>query len=101
MKIGPLGITEIIIILAFVFLVLFVFGPKNLPKLGSAIGKAVKNLREGLGGKKNIDEKDENGSTKQTAENKQEEVSEEAEVIEVIDKPEPGHKPKDKDSKDE
>ena len=51
MKIGPLGITEIIIILV---VVLIIFGPKNLPKLGSAIGKAVKNLREGLGSKKKI-----------------------------------------------
>ncbi len=98
MKIGPLGIVEIIIILVFV---LIIFGPKNLPKLGSAIGKAVKNLREGLGSKKNIDKKDENGNKKQTAETEKEEKTEEAEVVEVIDKPEPGRKPKDEDLKDE
>ena len=47
MKIGPFGIVEIIIILV---VILIIFGPKNLPKLGTAIGKTVKNLREGLGG---------------------------------------------------
>ena len=98
MKIGPLGIVEIIIILVFI---LIIFGPKNLPKLGSAIGKAVKNLREGLGSKKNIDEKDENGNKKQTVKAEKEEKTEEAEVVEVIDKPEPGRKSKDETSKDE
>ena len=42
MKIGPFGIFEIAIIL---IVILIIFGPKNLPKLGTAIGKAVKNLR--------------------------------------------------------
>ncbi|MGI6217042.1 MAG: twin-arginine translocase TatA/TatE family subunit [Coriobacteriales bacterium] len=28
-----------------------IFGPKNLPKLGSAIGKTVKNVRDGMNGK--------------------------------------------------
>ena len=88
MKIVPLGITEIIIILV---VVLIIFGPKNLPKLGSAIGKAVKNLRE----------KDENGNKKETAEAEKEEKTEEAEVVEVIDKPEPGRKSKSEGSKDE
>ena len=43
---GGLGIPELIIIL---IVVLLIFGPKNLPKLGSAIGRAVKGLRDGLG----------------------------------------------------
>jgi APA family basic amino acid/polyamine antiporter len=30
--------------------VLIIFGPKNLPKLGSALGKTVKNVREGMEG---------------------------------------------------
>ena len=49
MKIGPIGIPELLIILV---VVLLIFGPKNLPKLGSALGKTVKNLREGIGGDK-------------------------------------------------
>lgn len=40
-----LGIPELLII---VVVVLIIFGPKNLPKLGSAIGKTVKNVREGM-----------------------------------------------------
>lgn len=78
MKIGPFGIVEIIIILV---VVLIIFGPKNLPKLGTAIGKTVKNLREGLGGGKKKKEAEE--AAKQ-AEGK------EPEELEVVDKPEPG-----------
>jgi sec-independent protein translocase protein TatA len=47
-KIGGLGPIELIIIL---IVALVIFGPKNLPKLGSALGKTVKNVREGLEGK--------------------------------------------------
>ncbi len=49
MKILGLGVPELAIILV---VVLLIFGPKNLPKLGSAIGKGVKSLREGIGGDK-------------------------------------------------
>lgn len=55
MKIGPIGIPELLIILV---VVLLIFGPKNLPKLGSALGKTVKNLREGMGGDKQDAEED-------------------------------------------
>ncbi|MDM8271235.1 Sec-independent protein translocase subunit TatA/TatB [Thermophilibacter provencensis] len=40
-----MGIPELAIILV---VVLVIFGPKNLPKIGSAIGKTVKNVREGM-----------------------------------------------------
>ena len=49
MKILGLGVPELVIILV---VVLLIFGPKNLPKLGSAIGKGVKSLRTGLAGDK-------------------------------------------------
>lgn len=56
MKILGMGMPELLIILA---VILLIFGPKNLPKLGGAIGKTVKNLREGMGGgDKNIEEAD-------------------------------------------
>ena len=42
---GGLGVPELIIILV---VVLLIFGPKNLPKLGSAIGRTVKSLRDGM-----------------------------------------------------
>ena len=40
-----MGPMELIIIL---IVVLVIFGPKNLPKIGSALGKTVKNVREGM-----------------------------------------------------
>ncbi len=40
-----LGIQELVVIL---IVALVIFGPKNLPKLGSSIGKTVKNFREGM-----------------------------------------------------
>ena len=56
MRIGPVGVTELIIIL---IVVLVIFGPKNLPKLGKAVGRTVANLREGMdSGKKDKDEDD-------------------------------------------
>ena len=79
MKIGPFGIVEIIIILV---VILIIFGPKNLPKLGTAIGKTVKNLREGLGG----------GKKKEAEEAAKQAEGKEPEELEVVDKPEPGQK---------
>ena len=40
-----MGVPELAVILV---VVLIIFGPKNLPKIGSAIGKTVKNVREGM-----------------------------------------------------
>jgi sec-independent protein translocase protein TatA len=51
MKIFGLGMPEMIVILV---IALLIFGPKNLPKLGSALGRTVKNVREGLDGKEGL-----------------------------------------------
>ena len=40
-----LGIPELLII---VVVVMVLFGPKNLPKLGKAVGETVKSVREGM-----------------------------------------------------
>ena len=48
MRIFGLGPTELAIIL---LIVLVLFGPKQLPKLGKMFGKAMKDLREGMEGK--------------------------------------------------
>ena len=58
MKIGGMGGLEIVIILV---VILIIFGPKNLPKLGNAIGKTLSNLRAGMseGKKKEVDGKTE------------------------------------------
>lgn len=53
MRIGGMGTVELLIILG---VILLIFGPKNLPKLGSALGKTVKNLREGMGAGKEVEE---------------------------------------------
>ena len=45
MKFLGMGVPELLIILV---VVLLIFGPKNLPKLGSAIGKSVNSLRDGM-----------------------------------------------------
>ena len=45
MKFLGMGVPELLLILV---VVLLIFGPKNLPKLGSAIGKSVKSLRDGM-----------------------------------------------------
>ena len=45
---------ELVIILV---VVLLIFGPKNLPKLGASLGKTVKSLREGMAfDKKDVEE---------------------------------------------
>ena len=64
-----LGIPELLII---VVVVLIIFGPKNLPKLGSAIGKTVKNVREGM--EEGSDDKDVAKAEKSSASENVEEV---------------------------
>ena len=54
MRIGP---TEIFMIL---IVVLIIFGPKNLPKLGKMFGKTMKGLQEGI----NDDDDDDDTTTK-------------------------------------
>ncbi|MBO4352145.1 MAG: twin-arginine translocase TatA/TatE family subunit [Eggerthellaceae bacterium] len=47
MKFGGMGGLELVIILV---VVLVIFGPKNLPKLGKSVGQSISSFREGLGG---------------------------------------------------
>lgn len=54
MKILGMGGFEFVIIL---IVILLIFGPKNLPKLGNAFGKTISNLRAGMNeGKKKEEE---------------------------------------------
>ena len=53
MRIGP---TEILMIL---LVVLIIFGPKNLPKLGKMFGKTMKGFQEGIN-----DDDDDDDTTK-------------------------------------
>ncbi len=43
MKIFGMGLPELILILAVVLML--IFGPKNLPKLGGMLGRTVKKIR--------------------------------------------------------
>ena len=42
---GPLGLPELLIILAIVILI---FGANKLPELGRGIGKGIKNFKDGM-----------------------------------------------------
>ena len=64
---------ELIIILV---VVLIIFGPKNLPKLGKSLGSTVKNIREVMEG-------DDKGETKQAEEVVVEESKEDKEIAEL------------------
>ncbi len=87
MKIFGMGIPELLIILA---VILLIFGPRNLPKLGSAIGRTVKNLRSGLGSRN----KDNGEAANEIeAEGTEEEPSTEAEVEVVAAEEAPAPKP--------
>ncbi|WP_139651621.1 twin-arginine translocase TatA/TatE family subunit [Raoultibacter phocaeensis] len=77
MKILGMGVPELLIILA---VVLLIFGPKHLPKLGAAVGSTVKNLREGLGGDKKI----EDASDEIIEMEEDEEIEEEAPVKKTV-----------------
>lgn len=64
---------ELIIILV---VVLIIFGPKNLPKLGKSLGSTVKNIREGMEG-------DDKAETKQAEEVVVEQSEEDKEIAEL------------------
>lgn len=52
-----IGTNELLIILV---VVLLIFGPKNLPKLGKMFGKTMKNFKEGM------EDVEDDGETKKT-----------------------------------
>lgn len=45
MRIGPLGIWELLIILV---VVLLIFGPRRLPEMARGIGQSVREFRKGI-----------------------------------------------------
>ncbi len=82
MKVLGMGMPELIIILC---VVLLIFGPKNLPKLGSAIGKTVKGLREGMSGNSDEEEVEEEEAPKKSKSSKGAIAAAEEEDEEVIE----------------
>ena len=47
-----IGATELMIVLA---IVIVLFGARRLPELGSGVGKAIRNFKEGISGKDELD----------------------------------------------
>ncbi len=47
MLVGRLGTTEILLI---VLVIVLLFGPKLLPKLGKTMGDSIRGFKDGLGG---------------------------------------------------
>lgn len=68
----PKGMEWILILIV----VLVIFGPKNLPKLGKSLGSTVKNIREGM-------ESDDKAETKQAEEVVVEQSEEDKEIAEL------------------
>jgi sec-independent protein translocase protein TatA len=51
---GPVGPTELILIL---LIVIIIFGARRLPELGKGLGEGIRNFRKGMGSKEQKDEK--------------------------------------------
>ena len=61
MKIGPLGITELGIILLVIMLI---FGAKRLPEIGSSLGRGIRTFKSAITGEdeKNSEDNQQAGS---------------------------------------
>lgn len=55
MFVGKLGTTEILLI---VLVIVLLFGPKLLPKLGKTMGDSIRGFKDGLGGDEKKEEND-------------------------------------------
>ena len=64
MRIGPLGIPEIIIILLVVMLI---FGARRLPEIGTSLGKSIRTFKSAVTGE---DEKQGEEATKAASSNR-------------------------------
>ena len=66
MKVGPLGITEIILILA---VILLIFGARRLPEIGSSMGKGIRTFKSALMGEDDKNPEDKQPTAKANEEN--------------------------------
>ncbi len=51
---GPIGPTELLLIL---LIVVIIFGARRLPELGKSLGEGIKNFRKSVGGRSEDEEK--------------------------------------------
>lgn len=73
---GGVGVPELLIIL---FIILLLFGPKRLPQLGKMFGKTMKNIKDGVEGKlEEGDEEEEPVATKAKADEEKSAKSEDS-----------------------
>lgn len=75
MRIGPLGIWELLIILV---VVLLIFGPRRLPEMAKGIGQSVREFRKGIRDMKDDFEAGASKDDKQEANNTRASVAEPA-----------------------
>ena len=54
---GKLGMQELIVVL---IIVVIIFGPNQLPKLGRMFGKTVKGFKSGIDGEDDVQQQEEN-----------------------------------------
>jgi len=66
MRVGPLGIPEIIAILA---VILLIFGARRLPEIGSSMGKGIRTFKSALMGEDDKDSEDKQPTAKANEEN--------------------------------
>ena len=64
MRIGPLGVPELLIILLVIMLI---FGAKRLPEIGSSLGKGIRTFKSAVTGE---DDKEATGSETATSADK-------------------------------
>jgi sec-independent protein translocase protein TatA len=64
MRIGPLGVPELLIILLVIMLI---FGAKRLPEIGSSLGKGIRTFKSAVTGE---DDKEPTGSETTTSSEK-------------------------------
>lgn len=60
MRLGPLGLPELLIIL---LIIIIIFGARKLPDLGKSLGEGIKNFRSSIGGKDKDKDKDKDKET--------------------------------------
>jgi sec-independent protein translocase protein TatA len=59
MRVGPFGLTELLIILA---IILLVFGAKRLPEIGSSLGRGIRTFKSAVTGEEEKEEPSETAS---------------------------------------
>ncbi len=64
MRLGPLGIPEIIIIIA---ILLLIFGARRLPEIGSSMGKGIRTFKSALMGEEDKSRQDEGATASKSS----------------------------------